>query len=327
VTEKIDRNLSLELLRVTEVAAMAAASLVGRGDKNKADGAAVYAMRAALANVAMNGTVIIGEGEKDQAPMLYIGEKIGNGQPPEVDIAVDPIDGTRLLSQGLPNALAVVAMAERGSLYSAPGIFYMNKIAVGPDAKDVIDIDQSVLWNLQSIAWAKGRDIKELTVAILDRPRHEKLIYEVREAGARIKLLLDGDIAGSIMAARPRTGVDVLMGIGGAPEAVVSACALKCMGGAIQCRQVPRDENERLKALSMGNNDLDKMFTTDDLVRGNSISVSITGITNGELVDGVKYLADEIETHSLVMRSNSGTVREVRAWHRPDKLSLYEAPY
>ena len=320
----IDRNLSLELLRVTEVAAMAAASLVGRGDKNKADGAAVYAMRVALSAVAMDGTVIIGEGEKDQAPMLYIGEKVGNGQEPEVDIAVDPIDGTRLLSQGLPNALAVVAMAEKNSLYSAPGIFYMNKIAVGPDAADAIDIDQPVEWNLKNIAKAKRIEVSELTVAVLDRPRHEKLIYDIREAGARIKLLLDGDIAGAIMAARPRTGVDVLMGIGGAPEAVVAACALKCVGGAIQCRQYPRDEDEKQRALAMGNKDLDKLFTINDLVKGENVSVAITGITNGELVDGVKYLPDETETHSLVMRSNSGTVREVRAWHRPEKLNLYQ---
>lgn len=320
----IDRNLSLELLRVTEVAAMAAASLVGRGDKNKADGAAVYAMRVALSAVAMDGTVIIGEGEKDEAPMLYIGEKVGNGQEPEVDIAVDPIDGTRLLSQGLPNALAVVAMAEKGSLYSAPGIFYMNKIAVGPDAAHAIDIDQPVAWNLKSIAQAKRIDVSELTVAVLDRPRHDKLIHDIREAGARIKLLLDGDIAGAIMAARPRTGVDVLMGIGGAPEAVVAACALKCMGGAIQCRQYPRDEDERHRALTMGNKDLDKLFQISDLVKGENVSVAITGITNGELVDGVKYLPDETETHSLIMRSNSGTVREVRAWHRPEKLALYQ---
>ena len=320
--EKIDRNLSLELVRVTEAAAMAAARLMGRGDKDAADGAAVQAMRVALTSVGMDGTVVIGEGEKDQAPMLYVGEKIGTGEPPEVDIAVDPIDGTRLLSLGLPNAISVVALAEKGTLYSSPGIFYMNKIAVGPAAKGAIDLDKSVEWNLRSVAKAKKIELNEVTVVILDRPRHEGLIKQVRDAGARIKLITDGDVAGSIMTALEDTGVDILMGIGGSPEAVLAACALKCIGGDIQCRPFPRDDAERQHALQMGA-DLNKLYSIDDLARGDNIFVSLTGITNGELVDGVKYYEHGVETHSLVMRSKSGTVRDVRARHRLDKLMAY----
>jgi len=321
--EKIDRNLSLELVRVTEAAAMAAARLMGRGDKNAADGAAVQAMRIALSSVGMDGTVIIGEGEKDQAPMLFIGEKIGTGEPPKVDIAVDPIDGTRLLSLGLPNAISVVSLSEEGTLYTAPpGIFYMNKIAVGPSAKGAIDIDKPVDWNLRSIARIKKIEINEVTVVILDRPRHEGLIQEVRDAGARIKLITDGDIAGAIMTALEDTGIDVLMGIGGAPEAVVSACALKCIGGDIQCRLYPRNDEERDKAVA-GGVDMNRILTIDDLAKGDNIFVSLTGITNGELVDGVKYYEHGVETHSLVMRSKSGTVRDVRARHRLDKLMAY----
>jgi fructose-1,6-bisphosphatase II len=320
--EKIDRNLSLELVRVTEAAAMAAARLMGRGDKEAADGAAVQAMRIALSSVGMDGVVVIGEGEKDQAPMLYIGEKIGTGEPPKVDIAVDPIDGTRLLAGGLPNAISVVALAEEGTLYNSPGIFYMNKIAVGPTAKGAIDLDKSVAWNIKSVAATKKMDVNELTVVILDRPRHEQLIREVREAGARIKLITDGDVAGSIMTALEGTGVDILMGIGGSPEAVISACALKCIGGDLQCRLVARDEAEKQHAADMGA-DLNKLFTINDLSKGENIFVSLTGITNGELVDGVKYHVNGLETHSLVMRSKSGTVRDVRARHRLDKLMTF----
>ena len=320
--EKIDRNLSLELVRVTEAAAMAAARLMGRGDKDAADGAAVQAMRVALASVGMDGTVVIGEGEKDQAPMLYVGEKIGTGEPPQVDIAVDPIDGTRLLSLGLPNAISVVALAEEGTLYNSPGIFYMNKIAVGPAAKGAIDLDKPVEWNLRSVAKAKRIELNEVTVVILDRPRHEGLIKEVRDAGARIKLITDGDVAGSIMTALEDTGVDILMGIGGSPEAVLAACALKCIGGDMQCRPYPRNEDERQKAYQMGA-DLSKLYSIDDLAKGDNIFVSLTGITNGELVDGVKYYEHGVETHSLVMRSKSGTVRDVRARHRLDKLMAY----
>ncbi|MBN9390611.1 MAG: class II fructose-bisphosphatase [Chloroflexi bacterium] len=320
--EKIDRNLSLELVRVTEAAAMAAARLMGRGDKDAADGAAVQAMRIALSSVGMDGTVVIGEGEKDQAPMLFIGEKIGTGEPPKVDIAVDPIDGTRLLAGGLPNAISVVALAEEGSLYHSPGIFYMNKIAVGPAAKGHIDLDQSVEWNIKSVAQAKKMDVSELTVVILERPRHEQLIREVRQAGARIKLITDGDVAGSIMTALDGTGVDILMGIGGSPEAVISACALKCIGGDIQCRLYPRDDDEKRQASEMGA-DFNKLFTINDLAKGENIFVSLTGITNGELVAGVKYHENGLETHSLVMRSKSGTVRDVRARHRLDKLMAF----
>ncbi len=320
--ERIDRNLSLELVRVTEAAAMAAARFMGRGDKNAADGAAVAAMRTALASVGMDGTVVIGEGEKDEAPMLFIGEKIGMGIPPKVEIAVDPIDGTRLLSLGLPNAISVVALAEEGSLYDSPGVFYMNKIAVGPAARGAIDIDKPTSWNLKSIARAKKMEVSELTVVVLDRPRHELLIREIREAGARIKLITDGDIAGAIMTAMDDTGVDVLMGIGGAPEAVVSACALKCIGGDLQCRLYPRNEEERQKAIGMGAN-MDELFTIDRLVKGNNVFVSLTGITNGELVDGVKYHEHSVETHSLVMRSKSGTIRDIRARHSLDKLMTF----
>jgi fructose-1,6-bisphosphatase II len=320
--EKIDRNLSLELVRVTEAAAMAAARLMGRGDKEAADGAAVQAMRIALSSVGMDGTVVIGEGEKDQAPMLYIGEKIGTGEPPKVDIAVDPIDGTRLLAGGLPNAISVVALAEEGSLYNSPGVFYMNKIAVGPAAKGHIDLDRPVEWNIKSVAQAKKMDVSELTVVILERPRHEQLIREVRQAGARIKLITDGDVAGSIMTALDGTGVDILMGIGGSPEAVISACALKCIGGDIQCRLYPRDDAEKRQATEIGA-DFNKLFTINDLAGGENIFVSLTGITNGELVAGVKYQENGLETHSLVMRSKSGTVRDVRARHRLDKLMAF----
>lgn len=322
MAEKIDRNLSLELVRVTEAAAMAAARLMGRGDKNAADQAAVYAMRIALNSISMDGVVVIGEGEKDEAPMLYIGERIGDGTPPHVDIAVDPIDGTRLLSLGLPNAIAVIALAERGSLYDSPGIFYMNKIAVGPSAKGAIDINQSVDWNLRSVAKAKRVDVSELTVVVLDRPRHEQLIQDIRETGARVKLITDGDIAGAIMTVLEDTGVDVLMGIGGAPEAVVSACALKCIGGDMQCRPYPRNDEERQRAIEHGV-DLNEVFDIDKLVKGDNVFVSLTGITNGELVDGVRYYEHGLETHSLVMRSKSGTVRDIRARHRLDKLMTY----
>lgn len=320
--EKIDRNLSLELVRVTEAAAMAAARLMGRGDKDAADGAAVHAMRVALASVGMDGTVVIGEGEKDQAPMLYIGEKIGTGEPPKVDIAVDPIDGTRLLSLGLPNAISVVALAEEGSMYSSPGIFYMNKIAVGPAARGMIDIEKPVEWNIRSVARAKKIEVNEVTVCILDRPRHADLINQIRNCGARIKLITDGDIAGSIMTALEDTGVDILMGIGGSPEAVVSAAALKCIGGDMQCKPWPRNDDEAKKAVELGV-DLNKVLTLDDLVKAENIFVSLTGITNGELVDGVKYYTHGVETHSLVMRSKSGTIRDVRARHRLDKLMTY----
>jgi fructose-1,6-bisphosphatase II len=319
----LDRNLALELVRVTEAAAMSAARWVGRGDKNAADQAAVEAMRHTLGGIDMDGVVVIGEGEKDEAPMLYIGEQVGNGSSPQVDIAVDPIDGTRLTSLGMSNAVSVVALAERGALYSAPpGIFYMEKLAVGPEAADAIDITRPVADNLHAVAKAKDINLSDLTVVILDRPRHEQLVREVREVGARIKFITDGDVAGALMAARPGTGVDVLLGTGGATEAVIAACALKCIGGAMQCRLWPRNEEERRQALADGV-DLTRVLQTDDLAGGNNIFFSVTGITDGELVKGVKYGPNRIETHSLVMRSQTGTIRTIDAYHRHDKLQRY----
>ena len=328
MADEMDRNLSLELVRVTEAAALNAAQHMGRGDKNLSDGAAVNAMRTVLNSIEMDGIVVIGEGEKDEAPMLFVGERLGTGNHPEVDIAVDPIDGTRLLALGMPNAVSVIAIAERGSLYTAPlGIFYMNKIAVGPAARGVIDITMPIEWNLRRVAKAKSKPIADTTVVILDRPRHEKLIREVREAGARIKLITDGDVAGGLMTALDGTGIDVLMGVGGAPEAVVTAAALKCVGGDIQCTLYPRDDVDRQKALDAGA-DLSLVLERDDLCKGKSVFFSVTGITDGELVDGVKYFESTVTTHSILMRSKSGTIREVRARHPLDKLrSLAGLPY
>ncbi|MDP9375393.1 MAG: class II fructose-bisphosphatase [Chloroflexota bacterium] len=316
----LDRNLALELVRVTESAAIAASQWIGRGDKNAADAAAVEAMRYVLGGVTMDGVVVIGEGEKDEAPMLYIGEEVGNGQPPQVDIAVDPIDGTRLTAMGMNNAISVVALAERGALYSAPpGIFYMEKIAVGPEAAGAIDIRRPVAENLAATAAAKGMAVGDLTAVILDRPRHEGLVREVRETGARIKFITDGDVAGALMAARSGTGIDILLGTGGAPEAVVAACALKCIGGAIQCRLWPRNDEERQAAIDAGV-DLDQVLHTDDLARGNNIFFSATGITDGELLEGVRFSRDRVTTQSLVMRSHTGTARLIDATHSLEKL-------
>jgi fructose-1,6-bisphosphatase II len=314
-----DRNLALELVRVTEAAALAAALWVGRGDKNAADGAAVTAMRHVLGGVAMDGVVVIGEGEKDEAPMLYVGEEVGNGQPPQVDIAVDPIDGTRLTSLGMPGAISVVALAERGALYSAPpGIYYMDKIAVGPEAADAVDIRNSVAENLQAVARAKKMSLQNLTVVILDRPRHEKLVQEVRATGARIKFITDGDVAGALLAVRG-DGVDILLGTGGAPEAVVAACAIRCMGGVMQCRLWPRNEQERQQAIANGI-DLDKVLYLEDLARGDNLFFSATGITDGELLEGVKFTGRHATTQSLVMRSRTGTIRQISSRHSLDKL-------
>lgn len=318
--QAIDRNLGLDLVRVTEASALAAARFMGRGMKNEADGASVNAMRFALASIDMDGIVVIGEGEKDEAPMLFIGERIGNGRPPAVDIAVDPIDGTRLLAQGMPNSVSVVALAERDTMYYAPGIVYMDKLAVGPAARGKVDIQAPVEDNLAAIRDAKGVDMSEITVCILDRPRHEELIRRVRAAGARIKLITDGDVGGSIMAASPlTTGVDALMGVGGAPEAVISAAAMKCFGGEIQCLLWPRNDDERRRAEAAGL-PLGKVLGTDDLCGGDNVFVSITGITDGELLKGVRYSSGGASTHSLVMRSRSGTIRSVEAHHRWDKL-------
>jgi fructose-1,6-bisphosphatase II len=319
MSEKPDRNLALELVRVTEAAALAAARFMGRGDKEGGDRAAVDAMRLVLNSVEMDGVIVIGEGEKDEAPMLYNGERLGTGSAPQVDIAVDPIDGTRLLAMGRANSLATVALADRGSMFEFGPIVYMDKIAVGPEAKGAIDLEVSPLVNLRSIARSKGKDIADLTVVVLDRPRHEKLIADIRKAGARIRLITDGEVAGSMMTAWPDSGVDVLMGIGGTPEGVLSACALKAMGGEIQGRLYTRNEAEAQAARDQGF-DLNRVLTINDLVRSDNVFFAATGITDGELLDGVKYYGDGARTHSLVMRSKSGTVREIVARHRWDKL-------
>lgn len=312
-----ERNLGMELVRVTEAAALSAGRFMGKGDKIKVDQAAVDAMRQALDGVDMHGVVVIGEGEKDEAPMLYIGEEIGNGTPPEVDVAVDPVDGTRLTALGMSGAIAVVATAERGSMYSAPpGVFYMEKIAVGPFARHVIDINAPIPTNLERIAQARDARIDDLTVVILDRPRHEQIIAQVREAGARIRLIMDGDVSAAIQAAmEDYRGVDVLLGTGGAPEAVLAAAAIKCIGGAIQCKIWPRSDEEREKLKADGI-DLEKVYMTDDLVKGNDVAFAATGITSGELVDGVKYFGWGARTSSIMMRSRSGTVRYIQARHK-----------
>jgi len=319
-----DRNLALELVRVTESAALAASRWVGRGEKNGADGAAVEAMRTVLATVPMDGVVVIGEGEKDDAPMLYNGEHIGDGSPPLTDVAVDPIDGTTLTALGRGNALAVIAVSERGSMYDPGPCVYMNKIAVGPEAAGSIDITDSVALNLQRIATAKRESVRDLTVVILDRPRHENLIAEVRATGARIKLIGDGDIFGAIATSWPEAGIDVLLGIGGTPEGVISAAALKCMGGEMQGQLWPRDAVERQAAIDAGY-DLDEVLTTDTLVKSGNCFFAATGITDGELLTGVRYVSGGARTQSLVMRSRSGTVRMIDARHRIDKLSQFAA--
>lgn len=312
-----ERNLAMELVRVTEAAALSAGRWMGKGNKEMVDQAAVDAMRQALDGVDMDGVVVIGEGEKDEAPMLYIGEHVGNGSPPEVDVAVDPVDGTRLLALGVPGALAVVAIAERGSMYSAPpGVFYMEKIAVGPAAKHVVDINASVAVNLDRIARVRDSRIDDLTVVILDRPRHQEIMRQIREVGARIRLITDGDVSSAIQAAmEDYTGVDVLMGIGGAPEAVLAAAAIKCIGGEIQCKIWPRSDEEREKFKADGI-DLTQVFRVDDLVKGNDVSFAATGITSGELVDGVQYFGWGARTSSVMMRLHSGTVRYIQARHK-----------
>ncbi len=312
-----ERNLAMELVRVTEAAALRAGRWMGKGEKEMADQAAVDAMRQALDGVDMDGIVVIGEGEKDEAPMLYIGEQVGNGQPPEVDVAVDPVEGTRLLSLGLPGALAVVATAERGSMYGAPpGVFYMEKIAVGPAARNVVDINAPIAANLERVARARDAQIEDLSVVILDRPRHQELIQQVREAGARIRLIMDGDVSAAIQAAmEDYRGVDVLVGIGGATEAVLAAAAIKCIGGEIQCKIWPRDDKER-EQLKADGVDLELVLHTDDLVRGSDVSFAATGITSGELVDGVQYFGWGARTSSVMMRSRSGTIRYIQARHK-----------
>jgi fructose-1,6-bisphosphatase II len=316
------RNLALDLVRVTEAAAMAAARFMGRGDKIGGDQAAVDAMRLVLNTIDMNGLVVIGEGEKDEAPMLYNSEVLGASEYPEMDIAVDPIDGTRLLALGRSNSLATVAISERGSMFNPGPIVYMYKIAVGPEAKGNIDINASVTENVQKVAASKGMDVDDLTVVILDRPRHEEIIDEIRSVGARIRLITDGDVAGALMTAWPGSGIDMLIGIGGTPEGVLAACALKSMGGEIQGRLYARNDEEKAMAVERGY-DLDQVLKIDDLVKSDDVFFAVTGITDGELVDGVKFFGAGAHTHSLVMRSRSGTVREIRSTHRWEKLMEY----
>jgi fructose-1,6-bisphosphatase II len=322
--EAPDRNLALELVRVTEAAAMAAGRWVGRGDKNGGDGAAVDAMRALIGTVSMRGVVVIGEGEKDEAPMLYNGEEVGDGTGALCDVAVDPIDGTTLMAKGMPNSIAVIAVAERGTMFDPSAVFYMDKIAAGPESAGVIDITVPVAENIRRVAKAKGGHPEEVTVCILDRPRHEKLIQQVREAGARVHFITDGDVAGAISAARPGTGVDLLIGIGGTPEGIIAAAALRCMGGAMQAKLWPQDDAERQRAIDAGL-DLDRVLTTEDLVSGEDIFFCATGITDGDLLRGVRYYADSLQTESIVMRSKSGTIRLVDSLHQLGKLRAYSA--
>ncbi|HEX9834701.1 MAG TPA: class II fructose-bisphosphatase [Mycobacterium sp.] len=322
--EAPDRNLALELVRVTEAGAMAAGRWVGRGDKEGGDGAAVDAMRELVNSVTMRGVVVIGEGEKDNAPMLYNGEEVGNGEGPDCDFAVDPIDGTTLMSKGLPNAISVLAVAERGAMFDPSAVFYMDKIAVGPDAVDAIDITAPIGENVRQVAKAKGFSVSDMTVCILDRPRHEQLIEDVRAAGARIRLISDGDVAGAISACRPNSGTDLLAGIGGTPEGIITAAAIRCMGGAIQGKLAPKDDEERQNAIDLGY-DLDRILSTEDLVSGDNVFFCATGVTDGDLLRGVHYSGGGCTTQSIVMRSKSGTVRMIDAYHRLSKLNEYSA--
>jgi len=308
------RNLALELVRVTETAAIAASRWVGRGAKNDADQVAVDGMRKMINTVSMNGVIVIGEGEKDQAPMLFNGEQVGDGNGPSVDVAVDPIDGTTLTAKGMNNAISVIALAERGTMFDPTTVFYMKKLVVGPEAADAVDITAPVKENLRRIAKAKRRDIESLTVVLLDRPRHDQLVKEIRETGARIKFITDGDVAGAVEAARDETGIDALMGIGGTPEGIIAACAMKCLGGVIQAILHPRDEAEREKALANGM-DLDKVLTTNDLVSGENVFFAATGITDGELLKGIRFTDRYIQSNSLVMRSRSKTIRFISSEH------------
>ncbi|MFN8526126.1 MAG: class II fructose-bisphosphatase [Chloroflexota bacterium] len=320
----LDRNLSMDLARVTEAAALAAARWMGKGNKNAADQAAVNAMRLTLNGLDMDGVVVIGEGEKDEAPMLYNGESIGNGLPPLVDIAVDPIDGTTLLSKGMPNAVAVVALAKRGTMYFPKNIVYMEKLAVGPVGAGKVSLENSVAENVRIMADAKGCQVEDVTVVVLERDRHHDLIREIRGTGARLKLITDGDIAGGIMPALEETGIDMLMGIGGSPEAVTTACALKCLGGDIQCRLWPRNDAERDEAARQGL-ELTKILSIDDLVQDDDVFFSLTGVTSGELVRGVRYTSRGAFTETLAMRGKSGTVRRIQSSHDFDKLMRYSA--
>jgi fructose-1,6-bisphosphatase II len=324
--QRPDRNLAMELVRVTEAAALAASRWMGRGDKNGADGAAVDAMRLVLESVPMDGIVVIGEGEKDEAPMLYNGERVGEGSAPLTDIAVDPVEGTTLTALGRGNAISVIAVSERGTMFNPGPCVYMEKIAVGPEAAGAIDITKTPTENLQAVAAAKGESIRDVTAVILDRDRHADLIAEVRQAGARIRLIQDGDVIGAVSTAWPESGADILFGIGGTPEGVLAAAAMKCMGGEIQGRLWPRNEDERSAALAAGY-DLEQVLTTDVLVSGDNCFFAVTGITDGEVLKGVHYASDSATTQSMVMRSKSGTVRLINARHRLSKLARFSSVY
>lgn len=321
-----DRNLALELARVTEAAAMAAARHYGRGDKEAVDQAAVDAMRSVLGTVDMDGIVVIGEGEKDKAPMLFNGETVGNGTPPKMDVAVDPVDGTRLTAQGMPGALAVLALAPRGTMYAPGRLVYMDKIAVGEEAAGVVDLEAPVDRNLNAIAKALGKSVEDLTAIILSRPRNEEYVAAVRRSGARIRLIGDGDISGAIATAVEESGIDVLLGIGGSPEAVTAACALLCFGGEMQCKLWPRDQSERDYAGDAGL-DLDQVLGINDLVNSDDVFFAATGVTSGELLDGVRYTPTGAETNTVVMRSRTGSIRFMHAQHRFDRLSLITDVY
>ncbi|UMG91421.1 class II fructose-bisphosphatase [Nocardioides sp. TF02-7] len=321
-----DRNLALELVRVTEAAAMAAGRWVGRGDKNGADGVAVNAMRVMISTIGMNGVVVIGEGEKDDAPMLFNGEEVGDGTGPECDVAVDPIDGTTLTAKGMSNAISVLAVAPRGSMYDPSAVFYMEKLVTGPEAADVVDIRYPVAENIHQVAKAKGAKPSDVTVVLLDRPRHAALSEEIRQTGARIKFITDGDVAGAISAASSRSGVDLLLGIGGTPEGIIAACAMKALGGTIQGRLWPTDDDERQRAIDAGHDlDPDHVLTTDTLVTGDDCFFVATGITDGELLRGVRYRAGGCTTESLVMRSRSGTIRTITSEHQLQKLRSFSS--
>ena len=322
--EAPDRNLALELVRVTEAGAMASGRWVGRGDKNGADGAAVKAMRTLVSTVSMNGVVVIGEGEKDEAPMLFNGERVGDGTGAECDVAVDPVDGTTLTAKGMANAVSVLAVADRGTMFDPSAVFYMDKLVTGPEAAEYVDIDAPASVNVRRIAKSKGCAPEDVTVVVLDRPRHEGIVREIRESGARIKFISDGDVAGAIMAVREGTGVDLLLGVGGTPEGIIAACAITCLGGTIQGKLWPKDDAERQRALDAGH-DLDRVLFTDDLVGGENVFFVATGITDGDLLRGVHYRAETAYTQSLVMRSKSGTIRKIDSTHKLSKLRAYSA--
>jgi fructose-1,6-bisphosphatase II len=317
--DRPDRNLALELVRVTEAAALAAARLVGMGEKEEADQAAVDAMRLVLSTVHMDGVVVIGEGEKDEAPMLYNGEQIGDGSLPHVDIAVDPLEGTRLTALGMPNAVAVIALSARGTMFDPGPVMYMEKLAGGEDISDLLDLDVPLGEIVRRVAERRGMDIRDVMVVTLDRPRHEEGIKAIRDAGARVRLITDGDVAGSLLAVSDRSPVSLRWGIGGTPEGVISSAALKCIGGGFVGRLHPRDDDERKAALEQGY-DLQRQFTKDDLVKGDDCFFSATGVTDGDVLQGVRYLGRTATTESIVMRSRSGTVRRVRAEHNRTKL-------